>query len=318
MNVAVVIPSYKVVSHVCGVIEQIGEEVNKIYVVDDCCPEGSGRHVEQHCSDDRVSVIYHEVNQGVGGAVCTGYKAALADKMDVVVKVDGDGQMDPALIPEFIAPIVNGEADYTKGNRFFNADDAMDMPRVRFFGNVSLSFLTKISSGYWKNFDPTNGYTAISAKVLSILRFDRISKDYFFESDMLFHLGNCRARVVDIPMFAKYEDEESSLRIKDIFFIFLRRNLKNFYKRVISNYFVRDFSVASVELLFGLFLLMFGVIFGSINWYESSSSGVPATSGTVMVAGLSVIVGLQLLLSFLSYDINNIPKETLHTRLKHS
>lgn len=114
MDVAVVIPSYKVCASIVEVLEQIGPEVTKIYVVDDACPDGSGRLVENHCSDRRVTVLYHSDNQGVGGAVITGYRAALADNMDIIVKVDGDGQMDPSLIPCFIAPIIAGEADYTE------------------------------------------------------------------------------------------------------------------------------------------------------------------------------------------------------------
>ncbi|WP_240009615.1 glycosyltransferase family 2 protein [Marinomonas algicola] len=316
MKVSVVIPSYKVKKFVLEVISQIGQEVDRIYVVDDCCPEHSGQYVKDQCQDKRIKVVFHEVNQGVGGAVSTGYKAALADGMDVVVKVDGDGQMDPTLIPKFIQPIIDGQADYTKGNRFFNIDDASDMPKVRFFGNIALSFLTKVSSGYWKSFDPTNGYTAISTKVLSLINIDKVSKDYFFESDMLYRLGIYRAKVVDIPMLAKYEDEESNLKIKKIFFLFLKKNIHNFNRRIVYSYFMRDFSAASVELLAGTFAFFFGVIFGAYHWGASSSSGIPATSGTVMISGLSIIIGLQLLLSFLNYDIGNVPKETLHTKLK--
>lgn len=316
MKVSVVIPSYKVKKFVLEVISQIGQEVDRIYVVDDCCPEHSGQYVKDQCQDERVKVLFHEVNQGVGGAVSTGYKAALVDEMDIVVKVDGDGQMDPTLIPKFIQPIIDGQADYTKGNRFFNIDDASDMPKVRFFGNIALSFLTKVSSGYWKSFDPTNGYTAISTKVLSLINIDKVSKDYFFESDMLYRLGIYRAKVVDIPMLAKYEDEESNLKIKKIFFLFLKKNIHNFNRRIVYSYFMRDFSAASVELLAGTFAFLFGVIFGAYHWIASSSSGIPATSGTVMISGLSIIIGLQLLLSFLNYDIGNVPKETLHTKLK--
>ncbi len=315
MKVAVVIPSYRVKKKILDVIADIGSEVCKVYVVDDCCPENTGVFVKEHCKDERVKILTHKENKGVGGALVTGYYAAMSDHMDIVVKVDGDGQMDPSLIPEFIAPIINGSADYTKGNRFYNLDDAMDMPRLRYFGNISLSFLTKLSTGYWKNFDPTNGYTAISTKVLALINLDQISKDYFFESDMLYRLGMCRAKVIDIPMQAKYEDEESSLTIKKIILPFFKKNMKNTYSRIIYNYFIRDFSIASIELLSGVMLLLFGCLFGLIHWVESSSSGIPATSGTVMVAGLTIIVGLQLLLSFLSYDIGNPPSETLHTKL---
>ena len=185
-TVAVVIPSYKVTRHILGVIAGIGPEITRIYVVDDKCPDNSGDFVSANCRDPRVTVVRHEQNQGVGGAVMSGYRAAIADGASVIVKVDGDGQMDGALIPAFIAPILAGEADYTKGNRFFNLEQIGSMPPMRLFGNAMLSLLTKLSSGYWDLFDPTNGFTAIHADAARFLPFDKISKRYFFESDMLF------------------------------------------------------------------------------------------------------------------------------------
>lgn len=169
MKVAVVIPAYKVEAHVLALIPRIGPEVDQIFVVDDRCPNNSGSLVEAQCTDPRVQVIYNAVNQGVGGAVMAGYRAAIAAGCDVIVKVDGDGQMDPALIPEFIGPIIAGNADYTKGNRFFNLEDVAEMPGLRIFGNAALSFMAKFSTGYWGLFDPTNGYTAIHAKVAACL-----------------------------------------------------------------------------------------------------------------------------------------------------
>lgn len=178
-KIAVVIPSYKVVGHILNVINTIGPEVCRVYIVDDCCPDGTGAFVQANAKDDRVVVIYHKENQGVGGAVTTGYKAAIEDGMDIIVKVDGDGQMDPSLIPDFVAPIIDGEADYTKGNRFFDLEGIHAMPKVRLFGNAALSFMTKISSGYWDLFDPTNGYTAIHRDVARHLPLNKISRRYF-------------------------------------------------------------------------------------------------------------------------------------------
>jgi len=171
--IAVVIPCYKVAAHLCDFIRQIGKEVDAIFVVDDCCPEKSGALVEKVCKDSRVRVIYHTTNQGVGGAIMSGYKAAIIDGAAIIVKIDGDGQMDPSLIPAFIAPIVSGEADYTKGNRFFDLEEIRAMPKARLFGNAVLSFMTKLSSGYWYLFDPTNGYTAIHADVARHLPFEK-------------------------------------------------------------------------------------------------------------------------------------------------
>lgn len=154
VSTAVVIPAHKVKAHIMGLIDEIGLDVDKIYVVDDACPMQSGAFVQAHCSDPRVVVLTNPINLGVGGAVMTGYQAAIADDMDIIVKLDGDGQMDPALIPDFIAPIVSEHADYTKGNRFFNLEGVQSMPKVRLFGNAVLSFMTKLSSGYWDLIQP--------------------------------------------------------------------------------------------------------------------------------------------------------------------
>lgn len=316
MDVAVVIPSYKVCASIVEVLEQIGPEVTKIYVVDDACPDGSGRLVENHCSDRRVTVLYHSDNQGVGGAVITGYRAALADNMDIIVKVDGDGQMDPSLIPCFIAPIIAGEADYTKGNRFFNLENLHTMPKARLLGNALLSLITKISSGYWDLFDPTNGYTAIHRAVAQCLPFEKISPGYFFETDMLFRLNTVRAVVVDVPMAAKYGLETSHLKIHKIIVEFAFKNLKNFVKRIFYNYYLRDMSLASIELPLGILLLLSGITFGSMRWIKALHSGAPTPAGAVMLAALPVLLGLQFILAFIGYDIATVPKKPLHIMKK--
>jgi len=146
----------------------------------------------------------------------SGYQAAISDRVDVVVKIDGDGQMAPELLPKFVAPIAVHDADYTKGNRFYDLANINRMPAVRILGNAVLSFLSKLSTGYWDIFDPTNGYTAIHARVLKSLPLDRISPGYFFETDMLFRMNTVRAVVVDVPMDAVYEGGSSNLRISRI------------------------------------------------------------------------------------------------------
>jgi dolichol-phosphate mannosyltransferase len=312
LRVAVVIPSYKVKHKILQVLENLGTEVNDIFVVDDACPEQSGEHVRQHTKDPRVHVIEHSTNQGVGGAMVTGYKAAIEAKADIIVKVDGDGQMDPKMIPAFIAPIIKGQADYTKGNRFYDLRELTRMPFVRLIGNATLSFLNKLSSGYWNLFDPTNGYTAIHARVAKHLEFDKVSKGYFFESDMLFRLNLVRAVVYDIPMDAKYEDEVSNLRITRELPRFMLGHLRNLSKRIFYNYILRDFSVASLELLAGLLMTVTGASIGVLAWTDSISTGIPATAGTVMVSTLPIILGVQLLLSFLAYDIASTPSRPMH------
>jgi len=314
-KIAVVVPSYKVRAHILDVIAGIGPECQLVYVIDDHCPEGSGEYVERNCRDSRVHVLRNARNLGVGGAVLAGYRQAIADGADIIVKIDGDGQMDPSLLPTFVAPILAGSADYTKGNRFFDLTSLSTMPKLRIFGNAALSFMAKLSTGYWNLFDPTNGYTAIHARVAEHIPFDKISTRYFFESDLLFRLNTLRAVVVDIPMDARYADEVSNLHIRRIVGEFFLKNIRNTFKRVFYNYFLRDFSVASLELIFGLPMLIFGVAFGISSWSAFSHSGIAAPSGTVMLAALPVLLGFQLLLAFLSYDISAIPRTVLHRLL---
>jgi dolichol-phosphate mannosyltransferase len=307
-RVAVVVPSYKVTKHILGVIEGIGSEVERIYVVDDCCPDGSGDFVERENRDARVRVLRNATNQGVGGAVLNGYLAALADGMDVVVKMDGDGQMDPRMLARLIRPIVEGRADYTKGNRFYDLACISRMPTVRIVGNAVLSFMSKLSTGYWSIFDPTNGYTAIATPVVAHLPIDRISRGYFFETDMLFRLNTLRAVVMDIPMHSIYGAETSHLSIRKILPEFLGKHASNFGKRLFYNYFLRDMSVASLELVVGLSLLIFGTVFGTYHWIRSMAHGMSTPLGTIMFAAIPILVGLQLVLAFLAYDIAGVPR----------
>lgn len=309
---AVVIPSFRVRAHILGVIQGIGPEIHRIYVIDDCCPEGSGALVQEACQDTRVVVLRNAINLGVGGAVMTGYKAAIQDGMDIIVKLDGDGQMDAGLLMDFVQPIMAGEADYTKGNRFFDLEKIREMPGIRLFGNAVLSFMTKVSSGYWNLFDPTNGYTAIHANVAQHLPMDKISQRYFFETDMLFRLNTLRAVIVDIPMDAKYGDEVSNLRISKILGEFLRKHSRNFLKRIFYNYYLRDISLASLQLPVGLLLMAFGIVFGAHHWYLSSMTGERASVGTVMLSALSLMMGLQFLLAFIGHDIASVPTRPLH------
>jgi dolichol-phosphate mannosyltransferase len=314
-TIGVVIPSYKVSAYILDVIANIGPEVDKIYVVDDCCPEQVGELVKKNCFDERVTVITHEANEGVGGAVMTGYRAAILDDLDIVVKLDGDGQMDPDMLVVFVNPILNGKADYTKGNRFFDLEQIRTMPTIRIFGNALLSFMNKLSSGYWNIFDPTNGYTAIHLNVARRLPFSKISKGYFFESDMLFRLYTIKAVVMDIPMNAKYGDEVSNLKISRVWLEFLAKHQKNLIKRIFYSYYLRDMSLASIELPLGVFMFIIGIIYGGYNWIYGFKTGIPSSIGALMLSTLLVIIGLQLFLQFLAYDMGAVPQNEIHSSL---
>lgn len=312
-HIAVVMPCYRSRTKVLEVLEKIPLYVTSIHVVDDACPDGSGEFVRQQCRDKRVQVHFNATNLGVGGAVMRGYQEALAIGADILVKIDSDGQMDPALLADFVNPIISGNADYTKGNRFFDLEKIHRMPVTRLIGNAALSFLSKLSSGYWDIFDPTNGYTAIHAEVARRLPLKKISQRYFFESDLLFRLNTLRAVVHDVPMDSKYADEVSNLRIGRVIFDFAAKHVRNLGKRIFYNFFLRDVSVASLELLAGVALVCGGSLYGIYEWLKSASTGQPTTAGTVMLSALPLLVGLQFILAFLSYDIAFVPKRPIHS-----
>ena len=312
----VVIPCYRVSKHILTVLSSIGPEVAVIVVVDDSCPENTGRLVQERVSDPRVSVEFLPKNLGVGGAVLAGYRKAIERGASVIVKLDGDGQMDPSLIPQFTGPIVQGLADYTKGNRFFDLESLRSMPMLRLIGNAGLSFISKLSSGYWKVMDPTNGYTAIDARVAAILPHSKIASRYFFESDMLFRLNTLQAVVQDIPMDALYGNERSNLKIKRVLLEFPARHAIRLFKRIFYTYFLRDFNAASLQLLVGIGLFCSGTLFGLKNWAHYSALQTPAPTGTVLLATIQVILGVQFLLSWITYDVNCNPTVSISGRLR--
>ncbi len=309
--IAAVVPCYKVERHLARVLTSVPPAVRHIIVVDDACPNGSGKIAEAlQSKDERIVTLFHPTNKGVGGAVITGYKHALSLASDIVVKIDGDGQMDPAEVPRLVEPLVAGRADYAKGNRFRNFDELRQMPRLRLVGNSFLSFFLKAASGYWNLMDPANGYTAIQRQTLQRLDLGRISEGYFFESDMLIRLSLVNAVVEDVPIPTRYGDEISSLRISGALVRFPLKLLRGLMKRILLQYFVYDFNMASVYILIGLPLFLFGVIFGVMEWVDSIMTGISRPAGTIMLSALPVILGFQMLLQAVQIDINRILKKS--------
>lgn len=315
-RIAVVIPCYRVSASINKVIAAIGDEVWRIYCIDDASPDSTVDAISVAAeSDPRVRLIRRTKNGGVGAAVIDGMQAALADEATVIVKVDGDGQMNPTFISDFVAPIFNGEADYVKGNRFYSLDDVVHMPPLRLVGNAGLSFFSKLSTGYWDLFDPTNGYVAIHAEVARLIPFDRLHGRYFFESDLLFRLATLRARVIELPIETVYDDEASHLSEWRCLLSFPFLHFRNFLKRLFYDYILRNFSAASLNLIAGVVALSFSVVYGTSHWLRSLHTGEVATAGTVMLSALPFLVGVQLLLSFLAQDVALIPKTAIHRRL---
>jgi glycosyltransferase involved in cell wall biosynthesis len=315
-DIAVVIPAYRVERDIRTVLRGIPRYVRHIVVVDDASPDATAQAVAAAAKRDRrIALIRHEKNQGVGGAMVSGFKKALALGAQIVVKLDGDGQMDPAYLPALIAPLIEGEADYAKGNRFRDFGALRQMPLIRRIGNLGLSFLTKAATGYWNIFDPTNGYFAIRAEVLAQLPLDRIDKGYFFETSMLSHLYLLDAFVTDVTIPARYGNEISNLFIYRALFEFPYKLMLTGLRRLVLKYFIFDFSMISIYLLTGIPLLLFGLIFGIAKWIQYVRLGVAAPTGTVILPTLSVILAIQILLSAIEIDLNAAPRKAISKAL---
>jgi glycosyltransferase involved in cell wall biosynthesis len=284
--------------------------------VDDASPDSTADLVTASAKeDDRILLIRHPSNQGVGGAMVTGYRKALELGAQIVVKIDGDGQMDMDQLPKLLQPLIEGRADYTKGNRFRDFKSLQQMPFIRRVGNMGLAFLAKAATGYWHTFDPTNGFNAIRSEVLAQLPLDKVNRTYYFETSMLANLYLIGAVVKDVPMPARYQGEVSSLLIYRILFEFPLKLVSTFLRRLVLKNFIYDFSMGSIYLLTGLPLLIFGLIFGIYKWIQYASIGIPAPTGTVMLPTLSVLLGIQLLLSAIEIDLRSVPTEPLSAPL---
>ena len=311
-DTATVIPAYRVERDIESVLQSLPAYLKHIIVVDDASPDSSADLITAAAKKDkRITLIRHPQNLGVGGAMISGFRKALELGAKIIIKVDGDGQMDPTHIPALITPLIQGKADYAKGNRFRDFQSLQQMPFVRRIGNLGLSFLTKAATGYWNIFDPTNGFFAVRAEVLAQLPLDEIDHRYYFETSMLANLYLLGATVMDVPIPARYGNETSHLSIRRTLFEFPAKLLVTFLRRILLKYYIYDFSMMSLYLLTGVPLLLFGGIFGSIKWIQYASQNIPAPTGTVMLPTLCVILGIQILLSAMEIDLNSAPRKTL-------
>jgi glycosyltransferase involved in cell wall biosynthesis len=305
-TIACVIPAFNEEKHIRDVVKSIPDFINYIIIVNDCSTDKTC-DVVLGMDDPRIILVNHEKNLGVGGAVVSGYRKSLEMGADISVKIDGDGQMDIAQIPKLINPIIKGRSDYTKGVRFRDREVIRQMPVMRLIGNLGLSFLTKIASGYWHIFDPTNGYTAISREALEEINLEKISTGYFFETDMLINLYKINAVVTDVEMKARYGDEISYLSPFKILCTFPFYLLIAFLKRIIWRYFIFDFTALSIFFISGVSLFSFGFIFGLYKWISNYINNIATPTGTIMVSVVPLFLGFQLLLECIVLDINNSP-----------
>ena len=314
VKVGVIVPAYKVERHIAAVIAGIPREIARIIVVVDASPDDTYGVVER-LADPRVTLLRHATNQGVGGAMATGFAEALRQGLDIVVKMDGDDQMDPAHLPRILAPLLENQADMVKCNRYASIASLKQMPLVRIAGNAGLTFLVKLASGYWTNFDPANGYIALRTAVLERVNLERLPKRYFFESGFLIELGIQRAVVVDCSAPARYGDERSSLSVPKTLLEFPPKLLRGLLRRLFWRYLVHDFSAVSVFLLMGGPLILFGLAYAA--WFLiTRAPGEHALAGDVMWVAMPVILGVQLVLQAIALDIQGVPRTPVSPPLR--
>lgn len=304
-RVAAVVPAFREEKMISTVISTMPSFVDHIVIVDDHSPDATS-DVVNRIADPRVTLIRHEVNQGVGGAIITGHKAAMELGADVNVIMAGDAQMDPAYLPELLDRVAREGYGFAKANRFFSPESFHGMPSYRIFGNIVLSFMTKLASGYWNLFDPQNGYTAIRTDVLRRLPLESVSRRYSFENDLLIHLNILQVGAVDVPIPARYGDEVSSIRLSRVIPELMNLLFRGFWRRIWYRYVLWSFSPIALLLIFGLALFLFGLAIAIWVCFQVVGS-VVATAATVMLAALPLMLGTQMLLSALQLDIQASP-----------
>ncbi|MCM4152772.1 glycosyltransferase family 2 protein [Arenibacter sp. N53] len=309
-RIAVVIPYYNASNEILLVTSKLPEYIQDVIIVDDKSPTPLPKEDLEKLVPSKATIYFLEntINLGVGGATKRGFEEAIEIGAEIIIKVDADDQMDLSYIPNLLDPLIANKCDVSKGNRFRDLKALRAMPIVRRIGNLGLSFLIKSATGYWHNFDPTNGFLAIKTDVLKKLDFSKLANRYYFETSLLSQFYFEKAAIKDIPMPAIYGEEKSNMKIWKMPFVFGARLTSTFTKRIVKEYFLYDFNIGSVYLLFGFPLFMFGLIFGISEWIYYANINTFAPTGTIMIVTLSIILGFQLILQAIQYDIINAPK----------
>ena len=301
MKTVAIVPCYKSSNIAPRVVKDLMQYVDFIICVDDNCPEKTGLLIKNNIISDKLKVLFHTKNMGVGGATKTGINYAQKIQAEIIVKIDSDGQMDPKNIPQLIEPIKNKTSDFTKGNRFRNIDVLVSMPKIRLIGNILLSFITKLSTGYWELFDPTNGFIAMNTKILNRIQYTKTDNRYFFETDLLFRCGLYDVLVSEIEIPTVYKNENSGLNPLLEAFRYSFSHVVIFLKRIIYQYFLIDFNPGSLSIFLGS--LFSGL--RSIIYYKNLNIETPL--GMKILFLTTAIISMQLIISFIYYDSNQRP-----------
>ncbi len=309
-KIAIVVPAYNVGEEIVKFLDNIPDYVDKIFLIDDCCPLQTGKLAKKNSNDHRLNIIFNNQNLGVGGAVKVGYLKCIEDSIDIVVKIDGDNQMDPLEINAIVNPLITQNFDYSKGNRFLNNDKIENYPIVRFYGNIFLSFMSKLSSGYWDIFDPINGFTAIKINILKKLNLKIIDDGYYFESDMLFNLYNLKIKIKDVPVKIKYhKHQKQNLNVFKESFNFFNKNISRIIKRIKTNYFRNNFGLGSFFIFIFLLSFTFTLLYGGINYLYYFSIKAFAPTGVILISSVSCLLMFLSLMIFLIIDNLNNPNK---------
>ena len=304
IRVAAVVPCFKAnLKTLERIVKELIEVVDFVVVIDDACPNFAGNYIDSQFSSDDVRVIWNQENLGVGGATKKGYEYVLSQlNCEVVVKLDCDGQMMPEEVQRLVNPLLSGESDVVKANRYYDFEQILKIPKVRLIGNLILSFFAKASTGYWEIFDPNNGFFAITTAALKKLPLHKISNDYFFESDFLFRSGLEQFIIQEVKIPPIYKGEESALNPLQEIPKFFKKHLINIFKRCFYQYFLFDFNPGSLALLLSVCFMSFSFLWAIILIVKGYSTGSYAGSGDVSLFIISTMVGMQFLIAFINYD----------------
>jgi glycosyltransferase involved in cell wall biosynthesis len=303
-SVAVVVPAHDEEQLIAATVQGIPGFVDRIFVVDDASTDGTAERARA-TDDPRVEVVTHDRNRGVGAAIVTGYKLALAARIDAVAVMAGDNQMDPDELEGLATPVVRGELDYAKANRLFTGSAWKLIPRSRYLGNAVLSLLTKIASGYWHIADSQAGYTVLSLRMLTLLDLDRIYTSYGFPNDMLVHLNVWNARVRDFPSRPIYGvGERSGIRIRRVVPRISWLLWKGFFWRLREKYVIRDFHPLVFFYFLGFVMTIAGLVLGIVeSVFRIGGHGIP--TATIVLVALLLISGSQFTLFAMWFDMES-------------
>ena len=301
-KIGVVIPCFQGGKVTKTIINEALDYADKVVLIDDACPFGTGKSISEVVKSEKLKVLFNSINKGVGYSTKKGFGWLIKEGCDLIIKIDADGQLDPKDIYPMCSPILEGKCEATKGNRFGNIENAMLIPKIRLFGILILSFITKLSTGYWDLFDPTNGYICFKQEILANINMDKIDNRYFFETDLLFRCSLNNVKITNVNVDIKYLPNISTLNPITQAPIFLIKHVKRVIKRIVYQYFIFDFNPGSIELILSFATGVLAVFIGLNSLLKSRIHQIPMSSGNSSLFTIACILAIQLFISFIYYD----------------